>query len=172
MAKVKLTHREGMWKYLRAHEVYVAGNLRENWRAFASKLKLPGDLCAGDLRKWGIADLLDEFDESQEHCTADVNGDSPKYLVLYQKGSTAKKHCYACGLWSQHREDQACTEYGCLGTLTSPVVQHSAIPFFNVTTDALMEDFRMVTRAVLALDKLAEQCNKLFALTRASCWAA
>jgi hypothetical protein len=168
MAKIKLSHREDMWKYLRGHEKYVAGNLREGWAAFACKLKLPGDLCADDLREWGIAALLADFDASQAHCTADINGDSPKLLVPYQKGATAKKHCYACGLWTQHKEDRPCTEYGCLGTLTSPIVQHSTIPFFNVTTDALIEEFRMVTRAVLALDELAEKCNKLFAPTRAS----
>jgi len=161
MSKVRLTHREDMWKYLRQHETYVAGNLREGWRAFACRLKLPGDLGADDLRKWGIAKLLAEFDESQEHCTADINGDSPKYLVLYQKGSTAKKHCYACGLWTQHTEDRPCTQYGCLGILTSPLVQHSTVPFFSVNTDAPIEEFRVVTKAVLALDELADRCNEL-----------
>ncbi len=76
-------------------------------------------------------------------------------------------YCYACGLWTQHKEDRPCTQYGCLGTLRSPLVQHSTIPFFRVSTDARIEDFRMVTRAVLALDELADKCNNCLAFTSA-----
>lgn len=158
----RLNSRSEMIKFLDDHDRSFVGNPRKGDTSFAVKMNLPGELTKNQLEEWGIRRLIEQFSAEHEGWAADINGDSPKYLVLYEGRESfagALLHCYTCGLWTQHKQPRPCTELGCEGTLTLPLVAHVGWGSDGAGPDSETSWIKEITKVVLAFDKLAEKCK-------------